>query len=271
MSRMSHGCPVSLVCTVFPMGPLPSPLRWLLTGVFPSHQGPGRWKALSQLSGKHLEGVRLKSVGGLSEGRGDCAGTCPSPGSREGGGLCRGIWPRWAEFPLLPSGQTLYLEMLLQPEGPAGLMQLQLWFGGRPRWVRLAAGARGWVGWDRGTLSLAPFSAQLPWRASWVDVGLLQAGASHFGWHAMCWGGVSGHTRSSPPAGNSKQLQQKVPASYWLAFLEEQRQPMRCGRTHPPLPSPPPPPAPPPLSGSFIGMRVLPALPTRAVLADTTC
>ena len=72
------------------MGPLPSLLRWLLTGVFPSHQGPGRWKALSQLSGKHLEGMHLKSVGGLSEGRGDCAGTYPSPGSREGGGL----WPR---------------------------------------------------------------------------------------------------------------------------------------------------------------------------------
>ena len=49
-----------------------------------------------------------------------------------------------------------------------------------------------------------------------------------------CVGGVSGHTRSSPPAGNSKQLQQKVPASCWLAFLEEQRQPMCCGRTHPP-------------------------------------
>lgn len=65
-------------------------------------------------------------------------------------------------------------------------MQLQLWFGGRPRWVRLAAGARGWVGWDQGTLPLAPFSAQLPRRAGWVHVGLLQAGASHFGWHAMC-------------------------------------------------------------------------------------
>ena len=263
MSSMSHGCPVSLVCTVFPMGPLPSPLRWLLTGVFPSHQGPGRWKALSQLSGKHLEGVRLKSVGGLSEGRGDCAGTCPSPGSSEGGGLCRGIWPRWAEFPLLPSGQTLYLEMLLQPEGPAGLMQLQLWFGGRPRWVRLAAGARGWVGWDRGTLFLAPFSAQLPWRAGWVDVGLLQAGASHFGWHAMCWGGSLVTQGAAPLLGTQRSCSRKcLQAAGWL-FWKNKDSPCAAAE--------PTPPAPPPLSGSFIGMRVLPALPTRAVLADTTC
>lgn len=131
-------------CTVFPVGPLPSLLRWLLTGVFPSHQGPGPWKALSQLSGKHLEGMRLKPVGGLSEGLGDCAETRHSPGSGGGRGVVcgPGIWPCWAGFSLLPAGQMLCPEMPLQPGGPVGLMQLQLWFGGQPRWVRLAAGAR---------------------------------------------------------------------------------------------------------------------------------
>lgn len=55
-------------------------------------------------------------------------------------------------------------------------------------------------------------------------------GASRFGWHDMCWwgGAPSGHTRSSPFAGNSKQLHQKVPASCWLAFLEEQRRPLHA-------------------------------------------
>ena len=76
-----------------------------------------------------------------------------------------------------------------------------------------------------------PFSAQLPRRASPVDVGLLQAGALPLRLACHVLGGeVSGHTRSSPPAGNSKQLQLKVPASCWLAFLEEQR-PARARQT----------------------------------------
>lgn len=104
MSRMSHGRPVSLVLLFSPWG-LPSLLK--LAPDWNAHPIRTRpWKALSQLSQETSGRNRLKPVGGLSEGLGDCAETRHSPGSGGGGVVCGpGIWPCWAGFSLLPAGR----------------------------------------------------------------------------------------------------------------------------------------------------------------------
>lgn len=86
-SVVSH-LPGFLHIPISPAGPSPPLTTSFLTGLFTSHQGPGPWKALSQLCVKYLDiqclEISLKSAGDLSVAEGlRCACTRSSPGSRE--------------------------------------------------------------------------------------------------------------------------------------------------------------------------------------------
>lgn len=171
-------------------------------------------------------------MGGLSKGRGDCAGTRPSSGSGVGGwSVAEASGHAGLASPCCPSGRHSALRCSSKQEDQLGLHSFSFGLGGWPRWARLSAGARrGVVG---GTAAPCPWRPSQPSSHGGPAVGLLQVGALPLRLACHVLGGslvTHGHTWSSPPAGNSKQLQLKVPASCWLAFLEEQR-PVRSRQT----------------------------------------